>query len=57
MNEVIKNNSELLTLLVSVIAGGIIRAIEKHRLRKSGKLKDQDKSQDEEFTPEKKNIE
>lgn len=57
MNQAIADNSEILTALVTIIVGGIIRGIEKHRLRRKGKLNDQDKDQDEEFTPEKKNIE
>lgn len=57
MNQAISDNSEILTALVTIILGGIIRGIEKHRLRRKGKLNDQDKDQDEEFNPEKKNIE
>lgn len=52
MIEAVKANSEILTALVTIIAGGIIRAVEKHRLRKHGKLKDQ--GEDESFTLDEK---
>ena len=39
MNE-IKNNSELITSLVTIIVGAIVRLIEKKRLRKKGILND-----------------
>jgi hypothetical protein len=38
MNETIKNNSELITSLVTIIVGAIIRAIEKRKLKKKGLL-------------------
>lgn len=39
MNQ-IQNNSELITSLVTIIVGAIIRAIEKKRLKKKGLLTD-----------------
>jgi hypothetical protein len=40
MNETIKNNSELITSLVTIIVGAIIRTIEKRRLKRKGLLTD-----------------
>lgn len=40
MNPIIKDNSELITSLVTIIIGAIIRAIEKRKLRKKGVLLD-----------------
>ena len=40
MNNIITNNSELISTLVTIIIGGIVRAIEKRKLRKKGLLND-----------------
>lgn len=38
--ETVHNNSEIICTLVTIIVGAIIRAIEKRKLKKSGKLTD-----------------
>lgn len=40
MNTLILQNSELFSTLITIIVGGIIRAIEKRKLRKKGILND-----------------
>ncbi len=40
MNTTISNNTELITSLVTIIIGAIIRVIEKKRLKKKGLLID-----------------
>jgi hypothetical protein len=40
MNNIITNNSELISTLITIIVGGIVRAIEKRKLRKKGLLND-----------------
>ena len=40
MKTVITDNTELISSLVTIIVGGIIRAVEKRRLRKKGLLND-----------------
>lgn len=40
MNTVITQNSELISTLVTIIVGAIIRGIEKRKLRKKGLLND-----------------
>jgi hypothetical protein len=40
MKTAITENSELISTLITIIAGGIIRAIEKRKLRKKGLLND-----------------
>ena len=38
--ETVHNNSEVICTLVTIIVGAIIRAIEKRKLKKNGKLTD-----------------
>ena len=40
MNQTIHNNSELITTIVTIIVGAIVRLIEKRKLRKKGLLTD-----------------
>lgn len=39
MNQVVHQNSELITALVTLVAGAIIRAIEKRKMRKKENCK------------------
>lgn len=40
MKTAIIDNSEIISTLITIVVGGIIRAIEKRRLRKKGILND-----------------
>jgi hypothetical protein len=40
MKTAITDNSEIISTLITIVVGGIIRAIEKRRLRKKGILND-----------------
>lgn len=40
MNQTIHNNSELITTIVTILVGAIVRLIEKRKLRKKGLLTD-----------------